>query len=106
MRKSFSIQQTKSPSLKAFPGLFVLNEEAITPRISNTALNCYASPSSSPNPNPSPNCRDGRKCKETIAVNGQAREALPDARRNQTHAVTRANVWSLMASTRSSGALR
>ena len=52
--KTLRVQQTKLPSLKAFPGLFVLDEEAITPRISNTALNCYVSPSPSPNPNPSP----------------------------------------------------
>ena len=90
----------KLPSLKAFPGLLVLDEEAITPRISNTALNCYASPS----PNPNPNCREGWKCKKIIAVNGRAREALPDARQSQTQSGTRtlipANVLSLMASER------
>ena len=78
----------------------VLNEETITPRISNAAMNCYASPSLSLNP--SPNCRDELKCKEIIAVNGQVREALPDTRQCQTHVGTRnltpANILSLMAS--------
>ena len=68
---------------------------AITPRISNTSLNGYASPS--------PNCRDGWKHKEIIAVNGPAREVLPDAGQSQNHAgtctLTPANVMSLMAST-------
>ena len=62
-----------------------------TPKISNTALNCYASSS------PSPNCLDE-------AVNSQARKALPDATRSLAVAGTRIltppNVLSLMASAR------
>ena len=42
MTKYFSLQQPKLTSLKAIPGLFILDEEAIPPGISNTALNCYA----------------------------------------------------------------
>ena len=94
MRKCFSLQQTKLPHLKALPGLFVLDEEAIPPGISNTALNCYASR----NPSPSPNQLSRRM--EIIAV--VRLEVLPDARWSQTYActctLTPAKVLSLMAS--------
>ena len=74
--------------------------------LGNPVHYCYGSVQVGRSPNPnlalaSPNCRDRWKCKEIIAMNGRAREALPDARRSQTHTgtctLTPANIMSLMA---------
>ena len=40
---NFCVKTQKTPKGKDLPGVFVYDEEAVPPGISNSALNCYAS---------------------------------------------------------------